>query len=83
MRVYGPDGEVASEVIYEHGVPRGEAPPPASAPPPGGRLMAMQVTAGALCKCSFGVAPSALGILPLSRTLAPAPAASAWTTSRS
>lgn len=37
--------------------------------------MGMQVTAGALCKCSFGVAPSALGVLPLSRAMAPAPAA--------
>lgn len=37
--------------------------------------MAIQVTAGAVLQCSFGVAPSALNVLPANRTMATAPAA--------
>ena len=37
--------------------------------------MANQVVAGALCQCSFGAAPSALGVLPSNMTNAVGPAA--------
>lgn len=37
--------------------------------------MGLQVTMGATLKCSFGVAPSALMVLPVNRVLAPMPAA--------
>jgi Domain of unknown function (DUF4280) len=37
--------------------------------------MAEQVCAGAMMKCSFGVAPSSLVVLPLHRTMTGAPAA--------
>ena len=36
--------------------------------------MANQVVAGALCQCSFGAAPSALGVLPSNMTNAVGPA---------
>lgn len=37
--------------------------------------MPQQVTSGAVMMCSFGVAPSALNVLPINRTNATAPAA--------
>lgn len=37
--------------------------------------MAFAVTAGTTIKCSFGAAPTPLGVLPLNRVLAPAPVA--------
>lgn len=37
--------------------------------------MAQQVTSGAMMMCSFGMAPSALNVLPTNKTLAGAPAA--------
>lgn len=37
--------------------------------------MGMQVCMGAMLQCSFGVAPSALAVLPANRTLTGAPAA--------
>lgn len=37
--------------------------------------MGMQVCAGALMQCSFGVAPAPLAVLPLNRVLSGAPAA--------
>jgi hypothetical protein len=37
--------------------------------------MGILVTAGATLQCSFGVAPSALSVLPINRTLSGAPAA--------
>lgn len=37
--------------------------------------MGIQVVAGALMQCSFGVAPSALGVLPANKTMAGGPPA--------
>ena len=37
--------------------------------------MAIQVVSGAMLKCSYGVAPSSLNVLPINRVMAGAPAA--------
>ena len=37
--------------------------------------MAIQVVSGAMMKCSYGVAPSSLNVLPINRVMAGAPAA--------
>ena len=37
--------------------------------------MAIQVVTGAMLKCSYGVAPSSLNVLPINRVMAGAPAA--------